>query len=259
MPADFNSPEEGRAPQNDGSMFAPTPLWDRQARKRQGRGAADSRDPAIEAGEGVIGTGAAVEPVDAVYETQPAEPRTARRSGVAVGVLAAGVVAIVAVGAFAWYASRPHDTGIAELTPGSTATSRTALNTAAAPSANPMTPAVPAAAPAPAAASREATPRASTPAASRRTHATLAARAPTSRVRPAESNSALDAGVNAAASAPVISTPAPSPAPAPTTAPSMSPAPITPVIPPSPTTTAPSEASPPPVNRAPTSAPTPTP
>lgn len=246
MPADFSGPEKIAPRQTDEPMFAPTPLWDRDARKRRGGRAVarrTARDPALDAGEAGAGLAAVAEPVDTVYETQPAssaEPTGARRRGVSASVVAAGVVAAALIGAVGWYESQPHDNGVAELTPG--AATRTALNSAAPPSASPL-----AALPAPAAQ----TPPTSTP------PATVAARAPTHRVRPAESNSAMDAAVNASTTAPVIATPAPSLAP--TTAPTTSTG-ATPLNP-APTPSTPSVAAPQPgpVNPAPSSEPTATP
>src|SRR5690242_10856364 len=129
MPVDFSAPDGAASPPNEGTMFAPTPLWDREPKKRRGgRRAAASRavrDPAIDAGEagagaGVIGATTAAEPADAAYETQSvarSEASSSRRGGVPAGAVAAGVAAVAALAAVGWYASRPHDTGVAELTP----------------------------------------------------------------------------------------------------------------------------------------------
>ncbi|CAN7400003.1 hypothetical protein LJR225_002534 [Phenylobacterium sp. LjRoot225] len=257
MPVDFSSPEGGVPLQNDGVMFAPTPLWDRDVKKRRGRRDASSRaarDPAI----------TAAEPSEAVYAPQSAAERTAtRRRGVPTGAIAAGLAAVVAAGAIGWYASQPRNAGVAELTPGATATSQAALNTApvitaplntaAPPSVSPLAAAAPPATQT-ASTTRETakttTTRASTPAVTQRSRTTtVAARAPTPRVRPAESNSALDAGVNAGATAPMISTPAPTPAPAMASA--MDSVPVSPVAPTAPVTSAPSAVTPQPAAPAP--------
>jgi len=283
MPVDFNAPDDepkdgDPKAENEESMFAPTPLWDRDPKRRRDRRAAASRavrDPAMDAGEAGAGAiGGAAEPADVVYETQPAiapEGMQMRRRGSA-GAVAAGVVAIAAIAAIGWYATRPRDSGLAELTPGAATTGPATAPTAAAPAASQLAVNLPhAAATAPPATTAPVrdrtttapvrdrttttTTRATAPVAPHRTHTTLAARAPAPRVRPAQPSSAMEAGVNAGATAPMISTPAPTPAPA--TAPAMDAGPVNPVTPPSPTTTTPSGATAQPVN--PASEPTTTP
>jgi len=262
MPVDFSAPEGAASPQNEDTMFAPTPLWDRQPKTRRGRRAAASRavrDPAIDAGEagagaGVIGATTAAEPADAAYETQPAargEATPSRRGGVPAGAVAAGVAAVAALAAVGWYASRPHDTGVVELTPGAPATREIALNTAAPPPSAaeaPVTSTPPRPAPQaqPAKTSREPTPttRTARTATTPRSRTALAAHTST-RVRPAPSDSAAVAGVDASATAPMIATPPPSPSTSTSTTPmgaAVNPAPVNPVIPASPAPTTPSGA-----------------
>jgi hypothetical protein len=240
MPVDFTDPEGTTTrqtdPKTEGSMFAPTPLWDRAPKARR-RAAATTRrprnDPAMEAGEpgagaGVIGATTAAEPLDIAYETQAAgtEPRV-RRRGVGTAV-AAGVVVVAALGAVGWYASQPRAQGVAELTPGAPASSQVALNTAA----PPANPAPVSSAPAPDSAttvqdSATTTTRPATPAAPRPTAKSVATRAPAPRVRPANNASALSSGVDAGTTAPVVNTPAPTPS----VSPMQATPPVNPIMP----------------------------
>lgn len=282
MPVDFTAREGATTPETESPTFAPTPLWERDAKKRRaarGRPAARQpiRDPAIDAGEpgagaGVLGATTAAEPLDPAYETQRADterrPTTRHSNGVTVGTIAAGVVVVAALGAIGWYASQRHDGGVAELTPGAPAASAVALNTAALP-ANPMAASTP---PAPATNSASTTQEnttTTTRAAPPRRNATkpVAARAPVPRVRPADSSSALDAAVNAGATAPVIATPSPVPGGSPAPAAPQQTSPIAPPLnatpAPPPSTTAPPagsiDDSAAPTARAPTVAPPATP
>lgn len=240
MPVDFTAPEGEMPLKTDGTMFAPTPLWDRAPKKRRRGATAAARqqpaDPAIDAGEpgagaGVLGATTATEPLDATYETQPAAPLRARRNGVAVGAIAAGVAVVAALGGVGWYASQSRAHGVAELTPGAPATSEVALNTAAQP-VNP-TPAAGASAPANDSASPPSDATSATgvhstmPATPRHTAKSVATRAPAPRVRPSTGSSALSSGVDASTTAPMVNTPAPSPS----ASPMQAPAPVNPVMP----------------------------
>ena len=234
MAVDFSARDGARTTQNESSMFAPTPLWERDARKRRrgGRPTARRHDPAIDAGEagagaGVMGATTASEPVDTAYETQPAD-RGAARAGVATGAIAAGVVVVAALGAVGWYASRAHDRGVAELTPGAPATGAAALATAAPPpttvaqqSATPTPPQSAASAPPASEPTRAAPPRASRSLTVRST----AEREPRVRPAPADNASALSSGVNASTTAPMIAAPPPAPSANP-----MQPTPSNPVV-----------------------------
>ncbi|MDB5448715.1 MAG: hypothetical protein JWQ97_4032 [Phenylobacterium sp.] len=260
MSVDMNA-TGGRTPEDESSMFAPTPVWARETKKRRGRSGrstpagATADDPVLDAGEagagaGVIGATTAAEPVDTIYETQAV--RTVERRGVPAGAIAAGLVAVAAIGGVAWYAMQPRDNGMAQLTPGATTTtttSQTALNTATPPSAaqlpvsadatsSPPTPADTATTPAETATTTThrtastTTHHAAAPVVTRRT--TLAARTPAPRARPTNDYNAMDTGVNASTTAPMVSTPAPSaPAPSVNTAPTatnpatVNPAPMT--------------------------------
>lgn len=223
MPTDFTSnPETSPVGETESPMFAPIPSWERN-RKRRGFGratrtvvapekrtfAADDMDD----GPALMTETIATRPVltDPMLRDEPlmtpsgtafAEPpayvRTTivRRNNAAPVAIAAGLIALGGLAAAGWYASRPHDAGIAQLTPGSTeimppAVTDTAVNPPAAVAANTevSTPAAPAQTVAPV---RRAT--------------TLAAAAP--RARPAPTaRSVEDAGVNTAATLP----PAPQP------------------------------------------------
>jgi hypothetical protein len=140
MSVDFNAPEGERTPENEASMFAPTPIWARDTKKRRGRRIAASRaesDPAMDAGEagagaGVMGATTAAEPADTGYET-----RRVRRGGVSAAAIAAGVAAAAVLAGVGWYASQRHQGGVAELTPaGAPAPTQTALNTKTPPDAS---------------------------------------------------------------------------------------------------------------------------
>lgn len=246
MPVNFTAPEGATMPKTDGSMFAPTPLWDRAPKKRRRGAAAAARrprnDPAMDAGEpgagaGVLGATTAAEPLDPVYETHPPVLAHASRTGAVAGAIAVGVVVVAALGGVGWYASQSRAHGVAELTPGTPATSQMALNTAA-PPVNP-TPAASAPAPVSDSASTPqdsspATVHRAIPAAPRNTAKSVATRTPTPRVRPADSSSALSSGVDASTTAPMINTPAPSPS----ASPMQATPPVNPAVPaPAPATT----------------------
>jgi len=244
MSADFNAPEGARSPETssetESPMFAPTPVWARTTKKRRGRGdrsdtgatqapAQSWSDPALDAGEagagaGVLGATTAAEPADADYEI--GSTSSPERRGVSAAAIVGGLAALAAIGAVGWYASQPHDRGVAQMTPGApaaseSATSETALNTATPP---PVSPAATTPAPAdsttPAATAtttdthrtvKIARPARATAAAHRQT--TVAERAAAPRARPTGDYSAMDTGVNASATAPMVHTPAPAPTP----------------------------------------------
>ena len=222
---------------DDSSMFAPIPSWERN-RKRRGFGA--SR---VERVTTTTEVPAAMEPLDPV-DAPLTSPETAafvgapvyarstatRRSGGAAMAVTAGLVALVGLGAAAFYASRPRDGGLAQLTPGSTSTTTTtvtpgamALNDAA----KPVTPAT----------------RASSAVNPAPTRTTITTRR-TARATPPASRSVGDAGVNASATLPGGPLPysgaAVNPAPAPVqTAPAPAPAEARPAPSPAPVESAP--------------------
>lgn len=147
---------------NEGSMFAPTPVWERGGKKRRGAttvrperatfaeptDTATTRDMtaastfgaatvAAPMGHEVYREERTVAPTattdtmtsDAPF-TAPRRTTTTRRAGPPVGALVGGLAAIVALGAAGWYATQPHDSGVATLTPGATESSQAALATA---------------------------------------------------------------------------------------------------------------------------------
>lgn len=198
MPVDSGARDGADQPEAGVAMFAPNPLWARDRTPRRGRSASD---PAMDAGEAGPGLG---EPVDAAYETQPAtigvETGAPPRRGTPAGMIVVGAAALAAIAAVSWYASRPHDRGIPELTPGVPAASQVAFTTAPPDAAPPAQANEPDARP-PSVASDAGARRPTQP----------AARA-TPRVRPAEGRSATDAGVNASATTPpMIASPAADP------------------------------------------------
>jgi len=229
MPVNFTAPEGAKTTKTEDSMFAPTPLWERD-RRRRSRGARRS-DPAIDAGEpgagaGVMGATTPAEPADAGYETQPTYlDMGPGHKGVAAGVIAAGAVVVAALGGFGWYTSQKHDHGLAQLTPGAPATREVALNTLPPPAD--ATPAAPT--------DQNGTttttpsPHSVVPAPPHHAGDRAAAHPATPRVRPADNSSALSSGVDAGATAPMIATPAPSPRTEPKTR-SLQPSPSNPVV-----------------------------
>jgi hypothetical protein len=148
-------------------MFAGVPAWERNAKRRGGLFGGSKKRPAATAGAAQapvefsethsetrasdISTGvthepayvAPVEPTDTSFATAPVySTRTVKkgRTGLPMAV-AAGVVALGGLAAAGWYASQPHDTGMAQLTPGTESTAPVAppaeMAAATAPAATP--------------------------------------------------------------------------------------------------------------------------
>lgn len=204
----------------EGQMFAATPVWDRSRKRKGGLGlrrtttaAAASPEPRSfnsdhETGSpehitpamagpeyaamaGALSPTANGEAADASMfapiSRRGADRRTPRpgKHGVAPAAIAAGIVALGAIGATGWYMSRDND-GVPELSPGQPVTSEIAT----APTMPPMTSAVPqptAAEPAAIAAAQPAPVRAEP------------GRLTTARARPALATSAEERAVNASA------------------------------------------------------------
>lgn len=127
----------------------------------------------------------------------------ARRSGAPVAAIAAGAVALAAVGAAGWYATRTDD-GVAELTPGATQESLTIAEAPPAASAAPL-------ATAPEAATQASTPAPTTAAAATTERRAAVRTASVSRVRPAATSapSATEAGIDASGTATLPTGPQP--------------------------------------------------
>jgi len=221
MPVEPGGRKSAATRGTDGALFAQVPLWERTRKGR--RASRPASDPAMDAGEAApTGLG---EPVDASYETQPADvgvetPKRIRRDPPVGGILL-GAAALAVIAAAGWYASRPHERGVPELVPGGPTARPAAYAIAAPPGASPSSPAAPApekARPAAPDAQRSTTP-ATPPKEAKRTNP---------RVRPAPS--AADAGANAAATAaPTITPPTPG---SPSTDPmTVNPAPTRPAAP----------------------------
>lgn len=202
--------------ENQGALFAPTPVWERN-RKRPGRPSASAQPPLAAEPRAFAETpdrppmtdtrritetppmtepaldrpwerpldrtvGAAAVPEETPGLVAPIGRRTPtrRRSSLPVAVAAVSVAALGAVGVAGWYASQ-QDRGVAELTPGGPATEEDLTLAQATP-----TPTVPATPPLPPSASA----------------ATTAARpAGASRARPAAAASAAESGINASGTA----------------------------------------------------------
>jgi Meckel syndrome type 1 protein len=230
-------------PESDTPLFAANPIWERSAKKKRGFGG--SRRTAS--------TAAAVGPVTADPMTAPMTEReplssqtmsaapytrttTTRKkdAGVPAVAIAAGVIVLGGLAAAGWYATQPHDNGVAQLTPGAPGAGALAPSTATTTTTLAANTPPPAAATAPAEA-----PKATK---TTTTHTTPMAAA-TPRVRPAAravAPSAAAAGVNASAALPDGPQPysgaaaAPAPA-APATVQSI---PVTPPVEPAPAVSA---------------------
>lgn len=192
MSVDFNStplstPTTG---ETDAPMFAPIPSWERN-RKRKGLGGKSRSAATVQVGEPVAATtyAAPLDNVDPPFATTPAfAARPVKRGSTGLPMaVAAGIVAIGGLAAAGWYASQPHETGVAQLTPGTESTA----SPAAAPIIAANGPVLPVEVKTPAAAAMPA-----------RTTTRVAAAAP-ARARPAVApRSAADAGVNTSATLP---------------------------------------------------------
>jgi hypothetical protein len=203
MSVDFNSMprDEPGLGESGTPMFAAVPAWER-SRKRGGFGGkARSADPQVAVEPAPVRNAAYVETDDEAFATAPTyATRTVKKSSVAPLAIAAGIVAIGGLAAAGWYATQPHETGMAQLTPGTQVASTPVapppeLIASAAP-----TPAEPATAATPATPAKAAAPPA-------RVTTRVAAAAP-ARARPAAtSRSAEDAGVNTSATVPAAPQP----------------------------------------------------
>jgi len=142
--------------QSDSPMFAPVPAWERGKKRRGFGGGRTSRvdeEPRSFAAEPEISAAAAeqgayaFDPIGPAGSARPTESQptesvfagtpsyagvTARRKGNGAPVaIAAGIILLGGLGAAGWYYTQPHDTGIAELTPGSPTTTTTTTAAAA--------------------------------------------------------------------------------------------------------------------------------
>jgi hypothetical protein len=284
MTIDFSStPNDSLAnTESEGSMFAPVPAWERGKKRRMFGGRARSTDstrvaeePRSFAAETQADTLAGDQPAyafdpigatddDAVATaTEPAFAGTPsyasvtarRKTSVAPVAITAGVVLIGGLAATGWYMTQNHTTGMAELTPGSTATTMTtAMAGNQAPTADAAPQALPAAsASASAAPAAPVTHTATTTTTHSSAPATASHRTAVAHARAPASRSASDAGSNASATLPATPQPyQPSSSAAAPTPPAATPAPP-PVlnIPPTTTQAAPVETAPAPTQTAP--------
>lgn len=218
MSTDFNG-REPDTPITDqqGTMFAASPIWERN-RKKKGFGARKAAPAEVVPEPRVVDTergeepmmldtpvaspiaGAAAHRETRAEEAAPnasATPRAQKSRGLAPAAIAAGVVALGALGATGWYMSRDN-AGMPELAPGSTTTEVAAAPPA--PAAN--APAPIASPPTQLAANETPPPAAAEPRATETPRATLR-RHSTARVRPATAAapSASTEGVNASTTA----------------------------------------------------------
>jgi cytoskeletal protein RodZ len=244
MTIDFSStPDDSPTnTESGGSMFAPTPAWERSKKRRMFGSRARSADatrvaeePRSFAAEPETETLAGdqrayafdpIGPTDQSAFAAAGEPAFAttpsyasvterRKTSVAPVAIAAGIVLLGGLAATGWYMAQDHTGGIAQLTPGSTATTTTTAVTgdqmqtaqnatpqAALPAASASASAPNAAAPAPVTHTTTTTSTHSSAPASvtHRTTAVAHAKAPASR-------SAADAGTNASATLPATPQP----------------------------------------------------
>ena len=202
MSVDFNSmpTTEPGLGESDTPMFAGIPSWERNRKRRSFGGKSRTVAPVVAAEPVVTRNAAYVEPKGEAFATAPVyTTRTVKKSGggVAPLAIAAGIVAIGGLAAAGWYASQPHETGMAQLTPGTESVAPIAPTELAANTA-PMPGEPVAVAPTPMPA------KAAAPA----PHATTrVASATPARVRPAGPRSAEDAGVNTSATLPAAPQP----------------------------------------------------
>ena len=244
MTIDFSStPDDSPTnTESEGSMFAPVPAWERSKKRRMFGGRARSPDatrvaeePRSFAAEPEAETLAGdqrayafdpIGPTDESAFATPGEPAFAttpsyagvterRKTSVAPVAIAAGIVLIGGLAATGWYMTQNHTAGMAELTPGSTATTTTTAVTgdqvqtaenatpqAALPAASASVSAPAAAAPVTHTTTTTSTHSSAPATVTHRTTAVAHAKAPASR-------SAADAGANASASAALPATPQP--------------------------------------------------
>jgi hypothetical protein len=273
--------------ESEGSMFAPTPAWERSKKRRMFGSRARSADtarvaeePRSFAAEPETDTLAgdqrayAFDPIGPTDESafasteEPAFASTPsyanvtarRKTSVAPVAIAAGIVLIGGLAATGWYMTQNHTAGVAQLTPGSTDTTTTTTLAAAAqaPTADAATPqaALPAAS-ASASAPAAAPPVAHTTTTRTTTHssapATVTHRATAvARAKAPASRSAADAGTNASATLPAGPQPYQGSSAAAPTPPAATPAPpLVLNIPPATTQAAPVQTAPAPTVTAP--------
>jgi hypothetical protein len=242
-------------PDDESSMFAGVPSWER-GKKRRGFGgrtsrvAAEPRSFAAEPSDTPAAYEArmdTVDPTDTGFASGAtfADRTTRKGNGAGPILIVAGVILVGGLAAAGWYATQPHNAGVAELTPGTTTTTTQVASSAPADQLAPPT-TVPAP-PTSAAPTRSVTTTTTRAPAGAVSHTTVA------RARPAAESSA-----DASATAPARQAPAPMPAQAPAAPPAAAapPAPLVLNIPQAaPATSAPAET---PVTPQTTQAPPPT-
>jgi hypothetical protein len=209
MSASSNPPTGDAESQGEEIPFAPTPVWARTTtRKRRGFGGARPAARTTPAAD--LASDLTAESARASSPTYVRRPvlRPARNN-ITAAALVAGVTAVAVIGGVAWYANRPHDEGMVQLTPGVPSEAPSFETQVAVSGPTPsaaQAPMAPAADLPRARAERLAT----APTTVRRTTTTTTRRA-AARTRPASSDSAADTAVNASATAPMVVPPAPPP------------------------------------------------
>ena len=175
MSTEFTSiPDDFSTPVNPGATpFAPVPAWERGKPRRDlaGQVAAEPRSFAPERAERPVATRPVTRPttlsddarayearldtVDATDTTFAAEPvyvsrAASRNTSTAPIAIMAGIILLGGVATAGWYYSRPHDAGMAQLTPGAASTTTTTEVASIAPATAAADLTAPAAAPVPA-------------------------------------------------------------------------------------------------------------
>lgn len=232
MSTEFTSiPDDFSTPVNPGATpFAPVPAWERGKPRRDlaGQVAAEPRSFAPERAERPVATRPVTRPttlsddarayearldtVDATDTTFAAEPvyvsrAASRNTSTAPIAIMAGIILLGGVATAGWYYSRPHDAGMAQLTPGaaSTTTTTEVASTAPATAAADLT--APAAAPVPAPVAAKTTTTTTTT--TSRTASRAPAKATVTRSRSAASAADIAADVSAKAPVQAVAMPAP--------------------------------------------------
>ena len=209
---------------SDVPMFGPTPVWERNGKRRRGaspRAAPERATFTAPMGEPVrTAAQLAGDPIAASYAAAPRAETTSRKpvkSGVSPIAIAAGVIVLAGIAGAGFYAAQPRNQGVAQLTPGSAATQATtpvaAAPVAVATTTTPVAPAAPAPVQVASNETSEAPVRRAAPA--RRAAAPAAAMsaesasADVSATAPATPLDTTDYGVDATTAAAVVPAPAP--------------------------------------------------
>ncbi len=135
MTMDFTgSPNDRKTPDtSDAPMFAPVPAWERNRKRRSfGRRAVEPRSFAAMDEMETDTLSPTPASGDTGFMAGPAfanRPRRTSKSSIAPIAVVAGIIVVGGLAAAGWYATQPHDEGIAALTPGEAASTSTTTTT----------------------------------------------------------------------------------------------------------------------------------